>query len=110
MTRQFIDAIDRTSFVTTGNHKLVPDGLDDIFLRLAFQVTELALFHPLVNLAVSPHSTYQDGRLCLTECRPLSRYSFEIAHQVVGSQSYTAMLCVGVEDSWGVQLPETVLW
>ena len=60
LLRQLIDAEDGTTLVAARDNQLVADSLDDVFLRLALQVAELALLHPLVNLLVDTYRTNKD--------------------------------------------------
>ena len=66
LLRQLINAKYGASLVAARNDQLVVDGLDDVFLRLAFQVFQHTLFHPVVDKAVAANGSYDDSR-----CREL---------------------------------------
>ena len=57
LARQLVDAIDSTTLVAASDNQLVADSLNDIFLGLAFQIAQLSLLHPLVNLFVHTNSS-----------------------------------------------------
>ena len=105
LSRQFIDAVDRTSFVAARNHELSVDGLDDVFLRLALQVAEYALLYPLVDLRVYAHGTDEDAGLCLADGRLAARHRLKVLLQVGSSQLYTRVLLGGIADSDVLQQP-----
>ena len=62
MARQLVDAIDGAALVAAGDDQLVADGLDDVFLGLAFQVTQHTLLHPQVDLLVDTDGADEDFR------------------------------------------------
>ena len=63
LARQLIDTIDGAPFVAACNDELVADGFDDIFLRLAFQVLQFALFDLGVDGGVDTYSAYDNTGL-----------------------------------------------
>ena len=110
LLRQLIDSIYRTTLITTGNHQLTADGLNDILLGLTLQTRQHTLLHPLVNLRVTPHRTNQHLGGTLRERCFLPRYFLKIHQEIFGCQLHTTMLFLTQANSQVLQLPGISLW
>ena len=90
---QLVDAKHSASLVAACNHQLLPDGLDDIFLGLAFQVAQLATLHPLVYHLVASHGANQYIWL-LSHIWPHASYFLHICLQTGHGTLHAAVLTV----------------
>ena len=81
------------------------DGLDDVFLGLAFQMTKQTLFYPLVDLRVGAHGTNHNTCFTLTALCRSSRYFLKVGFEIGNGQFYTTVLAVGKTDGLLFQLP-----
>ena len=105
LARQFINAIDGSASVTTGNNHLFIRHLNDIHLSLAldhFCIKDAIFSHFIDNFATSKGSSHNGGRRSIAKRDFSTTDRLDICAKVLGSTEHSPLLIVGYADGYTV--------